>query len=91
MSLDLPRSVHTKLDAFFALTLQECADTDIVGVVAVLEPAVDDLFASTPEEAHDALTAALVHVAARYELATEIAAIANASRESYADEDVFPE
>lgn len=71
----LPTRTYGKLNAFLAIALQDAADTDIHGVVARLDPAVGELYAHTPEEAHAALTEALVDIAANYTLAHEMIGI----------------
>lgn len=76
MQTHLPYSVHARINAFMAMTLHEAADTDLDGILATLEPAMDALFAHTPAEAHGVLADALVQVAADYDLAEEVADIA---------------
>lgn len=76
---------YGKLNAFLATALQDAADTDVHGVVARLAPAVGELYAHTPENAHAALTDALVDVAADYTLAEEMIDITR--QHSQADED----
>lgn len=82
--LTLPPGVYSKLNAFLAMTLQDAADTDSEGVRARLEPAVDDLYANTPSEAHAALTMALLQVAGDYALADEMTGITQNSRQNAA-------
>ena len=71
----LPARTYGKLNAFLAMALQDASDTDIHGVVARLDPAVGELYAHTPGEAHAALTEALVDIAADYTLAEEMIGI----------------
>lgn len=85
--IPLPPGVYGKLNAFLAMALQDAADTDSDGVRARLEPAVDELYAHTPSEAHAALTTALVQVADDYELADEMAGITRSSRQNAAVRD----
>lgn len=82
--LTLPPGVYSKLNAFLAMTLHDAADTDSEGVRARLEPAVDDLYANTPSEAHAALTMALLQVAGDYALADEMTGITQNSRQNAA-------
>lgn len=63
-----------------ALVLHDSTDTDTQGVLARLEPAVNDLYACTPGDIHEALTGALLHVAAEYDLADEMMDLALCSR-----------
>ncbi len=76
----LPVRVHRRLSAFMALVLHDSTDTDTQGVLARLEPAVNDLYACTPGDIHEALTGALLHVAAEYDLADEMMDLALCSR-----------
>jgi len=76
----LPVRVHRRLSAFMALVLHDPTDTDTQGVLARLEPAVNDLYACTPGDIHEALTGALLHVAAEYDLADEMMDLALCSR-----------
>lgn len=71
-----PARAHRALNAFFAIALHDAADTDADGVVARLAPAVNDLYAKTPDEGHGILTATLLRVATEYELADEMAELA---------------
>lgn len=73
MQTDIPKRIRKRLNLFLATALRNAADTDTEGLMSYLEPAVDDLYAHTPIEAHAVLTEMLLHVAAEYELVDEVA------------------
>lgn len=76
MQTQIPKHIRKRLHTFLPSALQDAADTDIFGVIAHLEPAVDELYARTPNAAHIALTEVLLHMAAEYQLVEEMAHIA---------------
>lgn len=72
-ALAFDSGVQAKLRRYLGALISDATDTGVEGVVDNLEPAIEALFASTPQALHGALEAEVNAIGREYGLGVEVA------------------